>query len=76
MVEVRHVSTLLEMVKAGLGIAVVPQLAMPADGAGVLRAVSLNDSDITRTLGVIRRAGRVLSPAAQHFYEMMKLAVM
>lgn len=75
MVEVRHVSTLLEMVKAGLGIAVVPQLAMPADGAGVLRAVSLKDSDITRTLGVIRRAGRVLSPAAQHFYEMMKLAV-
>ncbi len=75
MVEVRHVSTLLEMVKAGLGIAVVPQLAMPADRMSMLRAVALKDEGITRTLGVIRRAGRVLSPAARHFYEMLKQAL-
>ena len=75
MIEVRHVSSLLEMVKAGLGIAVVPQLAMPADSASVLRSVALKDEDITRTLGVIRRSGRVLSAAAQNFYEMLKDAV-
>ncbi|WLI87584.1 LysR family transcriptional regulator [Massilia sp. R2A-15] len=75
MLEVRHVSTLLEMVKAGLGIAVVPQLAMPTDSASVLRAVALKGEGITRSLGVIRRAGRVLSPGAQHFYDMMKDAV-
>lgn len=75
MVEVRHVSTLLEMVRAGLGIAVVPQLAMPAGSDSVLRAVAMKDAGITRTLGVIRRAGRVLSPGAQHFYEMMKEAL-
>jgi DNA-binding transcriptional LysR family regulator len=75
MVEVRHVSTLLEMVKAGLGIAVVPQLAMPADSASVLRSVAMKGEGITRSLGVIRRAGRVLSPGAQYFYEMIKEGV-
>jgi DNA-binding transcriptional LysR family regulator len=75
MIEVRHVSSLLEMVKAGLGIAVVPQLAMPTDSASVLRSVALKDENITRTLGVIRRSGRVLSAAAQNFYEMLKEAV-
>jgi DNA-binding transcriptional LysR family regulator len=75
MVEVRHVSTLLEMVKAGLGIAVVPQLAMPTDSASVLRSVAMKGDGITRSLGVIRRAGRVLSPGAQHFYDMLKDAV-
>jgi DNA-binding transcriptional LysR family regulator len=75
MIEVRHVSSLLEMVKAGLGIAVVPQLAMPADSTSVLRSVRLKDEDITRTLGVIRRSGRVLSAGAQNFYEMLKDAM-
>jgi DNA-binding transcriptional LysR family regulator len=75
MVEVRHVSTLLEMVRAGLGIAVVPQLAMPTDSASALRSVPMKGEGITRSLGVIRRAGRVLSPAAQNFYDMLKEAV-
>lgn len=75
MVEVRHVSTLLEMVKAGLGIAVVPQLAMPTDSASALRSVPMKGEGITRSLGVIRRAGRVLSPAAQNFYDLVKEAV-
>jgi DNA-binding transcriptional LysR family regulator len=75
MVEVRHVSTLLEMVRAGLGIAVVPQLAMPTDSASALRSVPMKGEGITRSLGVIRRAGRVLSPAAQNFYDLLKEAV-
>ncbi|GAC1424380.1 MAG: LysR family transcriptional regulator [Burkholderiaceae bacterium] len=73
-IEVRHVSTLLEMVKAGLGIAVVPQLAMPSDHSSVLRAIPLKEPAITRTLGIIRRSGRVFSPAAQNLYEMLKEA--
>lgn len=79
MVEVSHVSTLLEMVKAGLGVGVVPQLAMPLDEATVLRAVALKvdakGEPITRTLGVIRRAGRELSPPARHFYDMLKASL-
>lgn len=74
-VEVSHVSTLLEMVKAGLGVGVVPQLAMPLDEATVLRAVALRGEAITRTLGVIRRSGRELSPPARHFYDMLKASL-
>jgi DNA-binding transcriptional LysR family regulator len=74
MVEVSHVSTLLEMVKAGLGVGVVPQLAMPLDDP-VLRSVALKGEPITRTLGVIRRAGRILAPPAQHFYDMLRDAL-
>ncbi|HEU4776260.1 MAG TPA: LysR family transcriptional regulator [Telluria sp.] len=74
-VEVRHISTLIEMVRAGLGVAVVPQLAMPMARLGELRAVPLKQQDIARTLGIIRRSGRMLSPAAQQFYELIKLAL-
>lgn len=69
-IEVQHVSTLLEMVKAGLGVAVVPQLAMH-DGDG-LRAVPLKNQNLHRTLGVIRRAGHVLSPGAERLVELLK----
>ena len=75
MVEVSHVSTLLEMVKADLGIGVVPQLAMPKDADSVLRAVPLKGEPITRTLGVISRSGRTLSPPARQFYDMLKASL-
>ncbi|GJI99687.1 LysR family transcriptional regulator [Duganella rhizosphaerae] len=72
-IEARHVSTLLELVRSGLGIAVVPQLSMPAGAAGaMLRAVPLAGQGIERTLGVIRRSGRIFSPAAQRLYELLK----
>ncbi len=71
-IEVRHVSTLLELVKAGLGIGVVPQLAIPSDRADLLRAIPLKTPGITRTLGIIRRSGRVFSPGAQYLYELIK----
>lgn len=74
-VEVRHVTSLLEMIKAGLGIGVVPRLAMPRDDGGALVAVSLAGPAITRTLGIIRRTGRMLSPGAQELYQMIKLAL-
>jgi DNA-binding transcriptional LysR family regulator len=69
-IEVRHIATLLEMVKAGLGVGVVPDLAVPSDG--VLTTVPLHAPEITRTLGVIRRSGRVFSPGAQQLYEVLK----
>ncbi|MYN18136.1 LysR family transcriptional regulator [Rugamonas sp. FT107W] len=75
-IEVRHVSTLLELVRAGLGAAVVPQLSMPAGATGaMLRAVPLTAPGIERTLGIIRRSGRVFAPAAQQLYEELKAAL-
>jgi DNA-binding transcriptional LysR family regulator len=70
--EVRHVSTLLGLVEAGLGVAAVPQLAMPGAGHPTLAAVPLVEPVVTRTLGLIRRQGRTLSPAAQELYALLE----
>jgi DNA-binding transcriptional LysR family regulator len=62
--EVRHVSTLIGIVETGLAVAVVPQLALPNAPAPVV-GIPLKDPVITRTVGMLRRRGRSLSPAAQ-----------
>jgi DNA-binding transcriptional LysR family regulator len=69
--EVRHVSTLVGLVEAGLGVAAVPRLAMPAADHPVLVSIPLVEPLITRTVGLIRRRGRSLSPAAQQLYDLL-----
>lgn len=64
--EVRHVSTLIGLVENGLAVAVVPQLTLPRSRTAVV-GVRLESPAISRTLGIIRRAGRSLSPAAEAF---------
>jgi DNA-binding transcriptional LysR family regulator len=68
--EAQHVVTLLGLVEAGLGVAAVPRLAMPGEDHPTLVSVPLKDPVITRRMGLIRRRGRSLSPAAQHLYAM------
>ena len=67
--EVRHVSTLIGLVEAGLGVAIVPKLTVPPRPATVV-GVPLEPT-VTRTLGIIRRAGRTLSPAADAFAKLL-----
>ncbi len=68
--EAQHVMTLLGLVEAGLGVAAVPRLAMPAAGHATLVSLPLKDPVVTRRLGLIRRRGRTLSPAAQQLYKL------
>jgi DNA-binding transcriptional LysR family regulator len=70
--EVRHVATLLGFVEAGLGVAAVPQLAMPRKRHATLVGVPLVEPAVNRTLGLIRRHGRTLAPAAQALYALME----
>lgn len=72
-IEVRHVSTLIEIVENGLGLAVVPRLTLPAQPASVV-GVKLEKPAISRTLGLVRRANRSLSPAAQAFAQLLASA--
>ena len=67
--EAQHVSTLVNLVEAGLGIAAVPRLAMPPRNSASLVSVPLIKPLVTRTVGLIRRAGRALPPAAQQLYD-------
>ena len=67
--EAQHVTTMLGLVEAGLGVAAVPSMAMPADDHPLLVSVPLVEPVITRRIGLIRRKGRSLSPAALQIYE-------
>jgi DNA-binding transcriptional LysR family regulator len=68
--EAQHVTTTLGLVEAGLGVAAVPSMAMPGPGHQLLVSVPLVDPVITRIVGLIRRRGRSLSPAAQQLYDL------
>ena len=70
--EAQHVSTLVSLVEAGMGVAAVPRLSMPPDGHPTLVSVPLVDPVITRTVGLIKRRGRSLSPAAQQLYDQIE----
>jgi DNA-binding transcriptional LysR family regulator len=68
--EAQHVTTALGLVEAGLGVAVVPSMAMPGRDHPLLVSLPLVDPIVTRKVGLIRRRGRALSPAAQQLYDM------
>jgi DNA-binding transcriptional LysR family regulator len=68
--ETEHITTLLGLVEAGLGVAAVPALAMPPKDHPLLVSVPLDHPIVTRRIGLIRRKGRTLSPAAQPLYDL------
>lgn len=69
--EVRHVPALLSLIEAGLGIGAVPRFAVSSSGSSALACVPLVEPTVTRTLGIIRRRGRPLTPAAQALHELL-----
>jgi DNA-binding transcriptional LysR family regulator len=70
--EVQHLSTSLGLVEAGLGVAAVPKLAVPSGPHPVLAVRPLVDPAVTRIMGIIRRHGSTLSPAALQFHRILK----
>lgn len=66
--EVRHISTLVALVEAGIGVAALPRIAMP-EGRNALRSVSLVDPVLTREFGLLRRRAVRLKPAPQALFE-------
>ena len=70
--EVQHLSTSLGLVEAGLGVAAVPRLAAPTGHHPVLVVRPLVEPVVTRIMGIIRRHGTTLSPAAQQFHQLLK----
>jgi DNA-binding transcriptional LysR family regulator len=70
--ETQHITTALGLVEAGLGVAVVPSMAMPEADHPLLVSVPLVDPIVTRRVGLIRRRGRNLSPTAQQLYDLFR----
>lgn len=63
--EVQHLSTAVSMVTAGLGLAIVPRLAIDVADTPGLKAVPLRNPGIVRTLGLLTKRGTSLSPPAE-----------
>jgi len=68
--ETQHVTTALGLVEAGLGVAVVPAMAMPDGEHPLLASVALVEPIVIRRVGLIRRRRRSLSPAAQQLFDL------
>jgi DNA-binding transcriptional LysR family regulator len=62
--ELAQPGSVLGMVEAGIGIAVVPQLAAPRSDDAVLATCRLVKPEVSRTILLLRRRDRSLSPAA------------
>jgi DNA-binding transcriptional LysR family regulator len=65
--EAQHVPAVLSLAEAGVGVGAVPLLALAAGTS--LVGVPLVAPRIARSVGVVRRRGRPLSPAAQAFFD-------
>ena len=72
--EVSHIATLLGMVAAGLGLAAVPRLALPAASAAMV-GVALRGPAVSRVLGLATRHGATLRAPAQVFHDHLRLAL-
>jgi DNA-binding transcriptional LysR family regulator len=62
--ELAQPSSILGMVEAGIGIAVVPRLAAPRHDDTLLATCRLIEPSVSRTILLLRRRDRSLSPAA------------
>jgi len=65
--EATHMTTAIGMVRAGLGIAILPESAAEIDRGDDLRRVAIRAPSLTRQISLLVRADRSLSPAAQTF---------
>lgn len=69
--EIGHPATLFPMVEAGIGISVIPALALPGPEGSKLVVKSLVP-EINRVLMLVKRKNRSLSPAAQAIWQVVK----
>jgi LysR family transcriptional regulator, carnitine catabolism transcriptional activator len=65
--DVTHMTTAIRLVRQGLGITVLPSLALPELDLAGLVACRLTDASARRTIGVLHRRDRSLSAAANAF---------
>lgn len=73
--EVHQIATALGMVKAGLGIAVLPTYARSGMLSEEIVARPLTDPDIGRDIVLIHASGRSVSPAVSAFTPILRKAV-
>lgn len=74
MYEVQRSSTAVGLVSKGVGVAVVPALAVQKDAYPGLRVIPLVDPVVSRNIVLVSRTNGQLTPAAQALYDMIRRA--
>ena len=69
--EVGHPTTIFRMLEAGLGVSVIPQLAIPPQGIAPLVVRALTPQ-IDRQVMLVHRRNRALSPLAQTAWQLIR----
>jgi DNA-binding transcriptional LysR family regulator len=72
--EASYMTTAIAMVRAGLGVSILPASAMRSACKGI-RMMPIRDPELIRTIGIVRKRNRTLSPAAAHFIETLKAVI-
>jgi DNA-binding transcriptional LysR family regulator len=70
--EVLHMSSAFHLIRAGLGVSVLPRIAMISAGQADLRAIPLLEPVIHRPLSIVHRRSRPLSPAAAQLVTLVR----
>lgn len=72
--EATYMSTAVGMVRAGMGIAILPETAMEIGALSMLRSALIDDPRLARSISVIKRRGRTLPPASLAFLDHLSVA--
>jgi DNA-binding transcriptional LysR family regulator len=70
--EATYMSTALGMVKAGLGVTILPSTALDIESSPDLVSVPVTNPSLDRDIGFIQKRGRSLSPAAAAFLQAIR----
>lgn len=71
-IEVLHYHTLLGMAAAGLGVAILPRLALTTVSQRNLRGLTISSPRLRRSVSVISLRGRAFSPATARFVQLLE----
>jgi DNA-binding transcriptional LysR family regulator len=70
--ETHYMSTVMAMVRTGLGIAVLPESTDSGERPGKIRAIAIDSPQLSRKIEIIHRRDRSLSPAALKMVEIIE----
>jgi DNA-binding transcriptional LysR family regulator len=70
--EVEHLSSMLGLLRGGVGIGALPRLALHSDAAADLLSRPLHSPKVVRRIGLLKRNDTQLSRPAADFWEMLR----
>jgi DNA-binding transcriptional LysR family regulator len=70
-IEATYMSTAVGMVRAKLGVALLPSTAIEAKASGRLRSRPIEGKNFVRPIFVVRKKGQSLPPASESFLAML-----